>query len=56
MNMCCGRIWPKQTDTLTNDTVNLAVIRERIAKMNDEALKRYGRAAAFMGKRPRNPS
>lgn len=33
------------------DTVNLVAIRERIAKMTDEALKRYGRAAAFMAGR-----
>jgi hypothetical protein len=35
----------------TTETVNVAAIRERLAKMSDEALKRYGRAAAFMAGR-----
>ena len=35
----------------TSETVNLPAIRERIAKMSDEALRRYGRAAAFMAGR-----
>jgi ATP-dependent Zn protease len=35
----------------TSETVDLAAIRERIASMSDEALERYGRAAAFMAGR-----
>jgi hypothetical protein len=32
----------------TGKNVDLEAIRERIAKMNDEALERYGRSAAWL--------